>query len=91
MSEHLTALTALLIAIGGVPAIIKLLDWFKATKSGRASAEKRRNRMALNELEETSEYLRIMQEYASRLRRILIELGIPEDRIPTWPARNPKA
>jgi len=84
------ALTALVLAVGGIPAILKLADWIKATRSGKATAEKQRNRMALNQLEEEMSYRRIMQEYASKLRRMLIDLGVPEDRIPAWPARTTK-
>jgi hypothetical protein len=87
--EQFTAtLTALVLALGGVPAIIKLLDWFRALKSGKARTEKERNRMALNQLEEEMSYRRVMQEYASKLRRMLIDFGVPEDKIPEWPVRK---
>jgi len=81
-------LTALVIALGSAPVVLKLIDWFKATRSGRAQAEKRSNRMALNQLEEEMTYRRIMQEYASQLRRLLIDMGFPEDKLPAWPTRK---
>jgi hypothetical protein len=81
-------LTALVLALGVGPIALKLIDWIKAIRSGKAASEKQRNRMALNQLEEEMSYRRVMQEYASRLRRMLIDLGIPEEHIPEWPARK---
>jgi len=81
-------LTALVLALGIGPIALKLIDWVKALRSGKAASEKQRNRMALSQLEEEMSYRRVMQEYASKLRRMLIDLGIPEDKIPEWPVRK---
>ena len=81
-------ITALVLAVGVGPIALKLIDWFKALRSGKARDEKQRNRMALGQLEEEMSYRRVMQEYASKLRRMLIDLGIPEERIPEWPTRK---
>jgi len=83
--EHLTALV---LAVGGVPAVIKLLDWFKAIRSGRAREEKQRNRLALSQLEEEMTFRRRLQEHISVLRRLLIDMGFPEDKLPTLPVRT---
>lgn len=83
--EHVTALV---IALGGVSIIPKIIEGLRAWKSGTARAEKQRNRMALNQLEEEMSYRRIMQEYASKLRRILLDIGFPEEKLPPWPVRN---
>lgn len=81
-------LTALVLALGIGPIVLKLIDWVKAIRSGKAADEKQRNRMALSQLEEEMTYRRVMQEYASRLRRLLIDIGFPEDKIPEWPVRK---
>lgn len=87
-------LTALVIALGSAPVVLKLIDWAKATRSGRANAEKQRNRNALGRLVEAEEkaedeatYRRIIQEYASELRRLLIDWGYPKERLPDYPVR----
>jgi hypothetical protein len=84
-------LTALVLALGVGPITLKLIDWIKAIRSGKAADERRRNRMALNQLENEMSYRRILEEYASRLRRLLIDIGFPEDKIPDWPARKPRS
>jgi hypothetical protein len=85
-------LTALLIAIGSMPVLLKIIDWFKATRSGRAQAEKINNRNALGRLvkaEEESEFQtewrRIISEHASTVRRIALDWGVPEHVLPDWP------
>jgi len=83
---------AFVVAIGSMPAILKLIDWAKATKSGRAHAERERNRNALGRLVEAedeaefqTEWRRIISEHASHVRRIAIEWGVPENKLPQWP------
>ncbi|WPM94271.1 hypothetical protein VB1_CDS0022 [Arthrobacter phage Marchesin] len=89
-------LTAILGA-GGLAAIVpKLIDGLKAWRSGRALEEKDKNkglvdRLAAAEARLEAEILwrRAHEEYASTLRRILIEVyGVPSDRLPPWPVRS---
>lgn len=92
-----TELTALVIALGSMPVLSKIIDAIKAWRSGRAIAEKMQNRNALGRLvaaedraDEESAYRRIMAEHASTLRRLLIEWGYPENKLPPWPVRQTK-
>ena len=85
-------LVAVVIALGSMPALLKLIDWAKATKSGRAHAERERNRNALGRLVEAedeaefqTEWRRIISEHASHVRRLAIEWGVPEHVLPKWP------
>lgn len=62
--------------------------------TGRAERERFRTRSiadekdaALNQRDDADEYRRLMQEFASRLIRILIENGL-ERLVPAWP-KNP--
>lgn len=88
-------LTAILGA-GGLAAIVpKLIDGLKAWRSGRAVAEKEKNKglvdrlsAAETRLEAEIVWRRANEEYAASLRRILIEVyGVPADRLPPWPIR----
>jgi len=88
-------ITALVIALGSAPLLMEAIKGFKAWKSGRAREERANNRNALGRLVKAEEradneasYRRKMQEYASSLRRILVELGYPEDKLPPWPVRE---
>lgn len=89
-------LTAILGA-GGLAAIVpKLIDGIKAWRSGRALEEKDKNRglvdrlaAAESRLEAEILWRRAVEEYASSLRRVLIEVyGVPADRLPPWPVRK---
>ncbi|ASR83193.1 hypothetical protein FDI29_gp23 [Arthrobacter phage Abidatro] len=89
-------LTAILGA-GGLTVIVpKLVDGLKAWRSGRALEEKDKNRglvdrlaVAESRLEAEIIYRRAVEEYASTLRRVLIEVyGVPSERLPPWPVRN---
>lgn len=89
-------LTAILGA-GGLAAIVpKLIDGIKAWRSGRALEEKDKNRglvdrlaAAESRLEAEILWRRAVEEYASTLRRVLIEVyGVPADRLPPWPVRK---
>ena len=86
--EHVTALV---LALGGATIIPKIIEGWRASKSGEARAEKARHRMFLNEAEETTSYLRVMQEHAAELRRILIDWGFPKEQLPPWPVRKRSA
>lgn len=89
-------LIAAILGSGGLAYIIpKAIDGFKAWRTGQAAEERKENRsalirMATAEKERDNEIQsRIMfQEYASRLRRLLIEFGFPEERLPPWPIRD---
>ena len=95
-------LITLLVGTGGIGALIKVgVDGLGAWRTGRADAEKSRNRTLLErvadaerradhaeaETDAEAGYRRILQEYASALRRMAIECGVPESRLPPWPAR----
>ncbi|QOI67667.1 hypothetical protein SEA_ORCANUS_22 [Arthrobacter phage Orcanus] len=89
-------LTAILGA-GGLAAIVpKLIDGIKAWRSGRALEEKDKNKglvdrlaVAESRLEAEAVYRRAVEEYASTLRRVLIEVyGVPVERLPPWPVRK---
>lgn len=95
-------LITLLIGTGGIGALMKVAaDGLRAWRTGRAAAEQHRNRTLLErvadaerraddaegEADAESAYRRILQEYASTLRRLLIDCGFPEGRIPPWPER----
>jgi hypothetical protein len=88
-------LTAIL-GVGGLAAIVpKLLEGLIAWRSGRAVAEKGRNRSILQRLadaetraEAEADFRRMVEEYASQLRVMLVGLGVPADKLPPWPARK---
>ena len=82
--------TAIILGLGGPLVIPKIADAIKTIRSGEAAREKRRNRSALDLLDSESSYRRRIEEYASRLRRMLIDLGVPEEKLPQWPERNPR-
>lgn len=87
-------LTAIL-GVGGLAAILpKLFEGLAAWRSGRAAAEKGNNRTILERLtsaerraEAEAEFRRMLEDYASSLRVMLISSGIPADKIPSWPVR----
>lgn len=89
ISVVIVAVTGLLAA---APAIIKEI---RAIRSGRAIAEKQRNRSAIgrvaemeDDLEAEISFRRRLQEYITELRRLLIQMGYPEEKLPTEPARH---
>lgn len=92
-----TELTALVIALGSMPVLLKIIDAIRAWRSGRAQAEKMQNRNALGRLvaaedraDEEAAFRRIVQEYASSLRRLLVEWGYPEEKLPPFPVKHTK-
>ena len=89
--------TAVVLALGGATIIPKLVDGIRAWKTGRAKEEKLENRTALGRLadaerrrDDEANFRRRLEEYASSLRRMLLELGVPENKIPEWPTRQRK-
>lgn len=88
-------LTAIL-GVGGLAAIVpKLVDGLLAWRSGRAVAEKGRNRSILERLADAEEraevesgFRRKLEEYASQLRVMLVAAGVPAEKLPPWPVRE---
>ena len=81
-------ITALLIAIGSMPILNKIIDVWKAHRTGRAQTEKQENRNALGRLVAAEELNERLRQYASTLRELLIEWGYPPDKLPKWPAKE---
>lgn len=87
-------ITAML-GVGGLAAIVpKLVDGFVAWRSGRALAEKGKNRSILERLaiaesraEVEMNWRRELEEYAGTLRLLLVAEGVPPHRLPAWPDR----
>jgi hypothetical protein len=91
----LEIVTAVIIALGGARIIPKAVEGYRAWKSGKAREEKEQNRSALGRLvdaehraDDEATFRRRLEEYASQLRRMLIDLGVPEERLPAWPQRR---
>lgn len=90
-------ITAIL-GVGGIAAILpKLIDGINAWRTGRAVAEKGHNRTILDRLtlaekraETEAEFRRLLEDYASSLRVLLIGAGFPAEKIPAWPVRTQK-
>ena len=87
-STLLTAIGTVIVALGGKELI---QGWIKR-RNGKANEEKARVKKALNDAERLRDRLehqysinRVQKEYSSRLRRIMIEKGIPVSEIPDWP------
>jgi hypothetical protein len=88
-------ITAIL-GFGGMAAIVpKIIDGLLAWRSGRASAEKRKNWSLLERLadaeqraEEEADFRRALEEYAGTLRILLIGAGYTMHRLPAWPIRK---
>lgn len=88
-------ITAIL-GFGGMAAIVpKVIDGLLAWRSGRASAEKRKNQSLLERVadaekraEQEADFRRALEEYAGVLRIMLIETGFTLHRLPAWPVRK---
>ena len=95
-------LITVLIGTGGIGALMKVgADGLRAWRTGHAQAERNRNRTLMDRVvaaerraddaecdaDAEAAYRRIIQEYASQLRRLLMECGTPAERIPEWPER----
>lgn len=92
----ITAIAVVLTALGAKEAI----QGYMASRNGKAQAEKDRNKELIErvekyqkEAEEDREAMehqysinRILKEYASELRRKMIDAGIPASEIPPWPS-----
>lgn len=75
-------------AFGGRELVV---GWWKK-RSGKADEEKARTKEILDDNDKLRDKLehqysvnRIVKEYASQLRRLLIEKGVPVAEIPPWP------
>jgi hypothetical protein len=85
-----------IIGVGGLAAIIpKVIDGLAAWRSGRATAEKAKNRNLLERLadaekrsENEADFRRALEEYAGALRLLLIETGFDIRQLPPWPVRH---
>jgi hypothetical protein len=92
-AEMMTAI----LGVGGIAAILpKMIEGLLAWRSGRATAERGNNRTILERLtlaekraETEASFRRLMEDYASTLRVMLIGAGVPADKIPPWPVRKP--
>ena len=87
-STLLTAIGTVIVALGGKELI---QGWLKR-RSGKADEEKARTKEILEDSDKLRDRLehqysvnRIIKEYASQLRRMMIEKGIPVSEIPDWP------
>ena len=87
-SAFLTAIGGFLVALGGRELVV---GWWKK-RSGKADEEKARTKEILEDSDKLRDRLehqysvnRIQKEYSSRLRRMMIEKGIPVSEIPDWP------
>ena len=85
-----------LVGVGGLGLIIpKVIDGLSAWLSGRAKTEKEKNQSVLSKLsaadrraESEAEFRRALEEYAGRLRLLLVNAGVPASAIPPWPERE---
>jgi hypothetical protein len=92
IAEIITAL----VGTAGIGLLIpKIIEGWNAWRSGKAAREKASNRSALSRLDNETQraddeasFRRRLEEYASGLRRMLIQLGVPEDKLPPWPQRQ---
>ena len=87
--------TAIIAALGGAAIIPKLIDGWKALASGRAKEEKDQNRSLLTRVvnaekrfDMEAEFRRAWEEHCARLKRLLIQVGFPEDKLPPEPTRK---
>jgi hypothetical protein len=85
-----------IIGVGGFSVIIpKLIDGIVAWRTGRAQTEKAQNQSILDRLTESekrsqaeAEFRRALEEYAGKLRLLLVNAGIAMHKIPPWPIRG---
>ena len=87
-STLIQAIGVLVVGLGGRELVAGI--WKKY--NGKAYEEKNRIKEALDDAEKLRDKLehqhsinRIQKEYSSRLRRVMIEKGIPVSEIPDWP------
>jgi hypothetical protein len=89
-------ITALL-GVGGLGFLIpKLIDGLRAWQSGRAKEERTTNRSLLNrainaesDYEREITFRRRIEEWAGELVYMLKQIGVPANKIPTKPERQP--
>lgn len=91
---------ALVIGAGGLAGLVTgLVKGIQDWRSGEHTREKERNQDALSQrdravkdrddalrlLDREATRRRVIAEYASTLRRVAIEHGVPTDDLPPWP------
>ena len=94
---------ATVITAAGVPLIIReLIAGWRASRSGRAAAEKTRNRTAIEEAARAEARMdaaearadaeasrrRLWEDYAGELRWLLLQCGMPAHKVTAWPDRD---
>jgi hypothetical protein len=85
-----------IIGVGGFSVIIpKLIDGIVAWRSGQAANEKVQNQSILDRLAESerrsqaeADLRRALEEYAGKLRLLLVQAGLAMHKIPPWPDRE---
>ena len=92
---------AAIIGAGGISGLlVQAFNGWRGMRDGSHAREKERNVDALTQRDDAvrdrikadhradreASYRRKLSEYASQLRRMLIEKGTPVDQIPPWPA-----
>jgi hypothetical protein len=92
MEAWVTALTAVIAALGGASLIPRLVDGIKAMRDNRAREEKDENRSLMGRAanaerraDREAEYRRRVEVWAGRLEYMLAQLGVPADKIPAKP------
>lgn len=88
--------TAIIAALGGPVIVVKAIDVYRATRSGRAAREKAENRSALGRLATAEEerdleadWRRRIEDWAGGLVYTLItRFGMSPDAIPPKPQRR---
>lgn len=94
-STLITAIVGVIVALGGKEIIQGLINKHNGkaqeerarVREATADAEKLRAKLnsTYDRLERQISANRVQKEYSSTLRRIMIEAGIPKDKIPDWP------
>jgi hypothetical protein len=85
-----------IIGVGGFSVIVpKLIDGLIAWRTGRAQTEKTQNQYILDRLAESerrseveAKWRRSLEEYAGVLRLMLVQAGVPQEKVPPWPVKT---
>lgn len=92
MSDGGMSLAEWIIAIvgpAGLAALIpRAMKEYREIRNGNARREKDENRKSLGRLVIAEEYVRVLERHISKLERMLILMGVPENKLPTWPQRE---
>lgn len=81
-----TAIAAIATGFGFKELLLGAGGWF----SGRNAREKARVQQALTDRDEAETERRILEEYATKCRLKLIELGVDIDHVLPWPINKEK-